>query len=98
MIKLIERFLAAIDHLIGCDEEVFGAEHTRSFYTNWGIKMAIIRCDGCVRFLGNSLEIIHTYDSHGNLLSRRPMRKTLKKGERIVYGSRKAYEAYNQHA
>ena len=97
MASLKERFLASIDRLIGWDSQSGRSnfEHTQDFYTNKGVKMAIVDRDGRVRALGGSLWVVHRYDGEGNLLSRIPVRKMLKEGERVIYGQAKAYEAYD---
>jgi hypothetical protein len=83
--------------LIGWESQTGSSdsEHTQNFYTDWGVKMAIVDNGGHVRALGGSLWMVHRYDGKGNLLSRLPMRKSLQKGERVVYGHTKAYEAYH---
>jgi len=94
MATLKERFLASIDRLIGSDCECFGNEHTRDFYISHGTKMAIICPDGNIRAMGGSRWVQHCYGDNGQLLSRTPMRKTVKEGECIVYGHTKVDEAY----
>lgn len=92
-----ERLLAKFDNFIGWNDEIGSGEgrpFTRNFYTLLGRKMAIVDRDGHVRALGNSRWVIHEYDGKGNLLRRIPMRKTLREGERVIYGHAKAYEAY----
>lgn len=96
MATLKQRLLASLDRLVGWESQngSSDSEYTQNFYTDWGVKMAIVDNDGHVRALGGSLWVIHRYDGKGNLLSRIPMRNTLKKGEQVVYGAPKAYEAY----
>lgn len=97
MPSLTERVLAWFDNLIGWDSTFGSGEgrpFTRQFYIWWGRKMAIVDQNGHVRVLGNSLCVIHEYDGAGNLLRRVPRRKDLRKGERVIYGHAKAYEAY----
>jgi hypothetical protein len=97
MATLKERFLAVIDRLVGpTDSGKDGDGYRENYYSLLGRKMAIVKEDGSVRALGNSWWIVHTYDNAGNLLSRKRMAKTLQPGERVVYGMRKAYEAYDK--
>jgi hypothetical protein len=96
----MERFLAKIDWFIGWDMGAGdeNSTHTREFYTYYGPRIAIVEPNGHVRLICGLWSVTHHYDSEGNLISRIPKRKTVKEGERIVYGDAKVQEAYrNQH-
>ena len=98
MPSFTERFLAAIDRWIGYDwtHNTATTDWEKDFYTSWGIKMAIVSRDGRIRTMGSSFWVVHRYDAKGNLISRIPMRKMLKEGDRIIYGKKKVYEAYRK--
>lgn len=71
-----------------------GTPSVSCFYTMLGPRIAIVNEARGVRILTGLFTMRHYYDRDGKLIRRLPVRKEVKKGERLIIGTRRAYEAY----
>ena len=99
MASRLERLLAWIDNLFGPDSGFTWKDGTFrwDYYTGWGPKMAIVSKDDQLTFLGNAFCVVHVYNNEqrDQLISRTTRRKMLDPGDRVFYGHKNAYRAYD---